>query len=100
MHKLLFENQKEWINTSKSKLILRNLASRTNLDLKEFDKCIERDDHKQEISNDASEGASYGITVTPTLFINNKKIIVGAQDSSVYTEIIEQELKKAEETSR
>lgn len=100
MHNLIFTNQEAWSYNKDAQKILRNLASTLKLNMEEFDKCFLDERNKIEIGNDATEGSIYGVTVTPTLFINNQKVVIGSQTNSLYKEIIENELKKAEEAKQ
>ncbi|MDY6774100.1 MAG: DsbA family protein, partial [Candidatus Nanohaloarchaea archaeon] len=45
----------------------------------------------QEVNEDKQEGSSLGVSGTPTVFINGKKI-VGAQPYSRFKSVIESEL--------
>ncbi len=53
--------------------------------------CIENSDARQEVQDDLSEGQSIGASGTPTVFVNDQKI-VGAQPFSQFQSAIESQL--------
>jgi predicted DsbA family dithiol-disulfide isomerase len=66
-------------------------AADLNLEMDEFQECVEDDRHALEVQNDLRYGASLGITGTPTFFINGIPV-VGAQPLQVFINVIESEL--------
>jgi protein-disulfide isomerase len=85
-HYLLFENQAALDNES-----LKQYAVDLGLDAAVFNECLDSGKMAQEVEKDLQDGVSYGITGTPTFFINDIKV-VGAQPYEVFQQIIEQEL--------
>jgi protein-disulfide isomerase len=85
-HDLLFANQAQLDNDS-----LIGYADELQLDVDEFTTCLESGKHTEEVLADFDEGRSYGVTGTPTFFINGVRL-VGAQPFISFEEIIEQEL--------
>ncbi len=69
-------------------------AADLGLDVNSFNTCVAERRYQQEVNDDASVGASMGLTGTPTFFINGLKI-VGAQPYEVFQQIIDNELKTA-----
>jgi protein-disulfide isomerase len=57
---------------------LKAYASELGLDTAKFNACLDSNKYKAEVDKDTVEGRSYGVTGTPTFFINGKKF-VGAQ---------------------
>jgi protein-disulfide isomerase len=86
MHDLIFNNQQ-----SLSVDNLKGYASQLGLDSTTFDGCLDSREKTSEVQNDFSEGQSYGVTGTPTYFINGNKL-VGAQHYSAFKTLIDQEL--------
>lgn len=87
-HDKLFENQ----NT----LDIGNLkryAQDLGLDSTKFNDCLDSGMMAFEVQKDFNDGSSYGVSGTPTFFINGI-MLVGAQPYSVFEQVIEQELKK------
>ena len=66
-------------------------ASSLKLDLVKFKECLTSNRFQTAIQNDASYGASLGITGTPTFFVNGIPL-VGAQPFSTFKMVIDQEL--------
>lgn len=65
---------------------LINFASQLKLDTAAFTTCLNSDKYRAQIQRDTNEGQARGVTGTPTLFINNKKVgtvITGQQFDSV-----------------
>jgi protein-disulfide isomerase len=68
-----------------------NLAVDQGLDGDQFRECYESGKYRDEIAADYNDGRNYGVTGTPTFFINGVRI-VGAQPLDVFLQTIEQEL--------
>lgn len=58
---------------------LHRYAARLSLDLQRFDECLDNPQTQAEIQRDRDDGVSYGVSSTPTLFINGYRL-VGAVD--------------------
>ena len=86
-HDLLFEGQSQ--ATIKD---LKRSAEQLKLDSKRFGQCLDSGKHQAAVEADVQEGASLGVTGTPTFFINGR-ILVGAQPLESFRRIIEAELR-------
>jgi protein-disulfide isomerase len=86
MHDLLYEN----IAILSEDLYLE-LADELKLDTEQFADCLDSDKYADEVAADQQDGASYGVSGTPTFFINGWKL-VGAQPFTAFEALIEQEL--------
>ncbi len=86
MHDLLFENQMNWSGKSDAKEILVALA-KDNLNT-DIQTCLDTEEMKAEVEADYVAGKSYGISGTPSFFINGKKL-VGAWPYAVFEKVIE-----------
>jgi protein-disulfide isomerase len=66
-----------------------------DLGLKEdlFDKCLTSGKYKETIQKDVNEGASLGLTGTPTFFINGREFS-GAQSVQAISQIVDEELSR------
>ena len=71
---------------------IKNWASQIGLDTKTFNQCLDSGKYKSEVEKDIADGSAYGVSGTPTLYINDNPI-VGAQPFSVFKAIIDGELK-------
>ncbi len=70
MHDILFENQPFF-----DKGNLRIYASEIGLDMEQFESCIDSNDSATEIMQDREDGLSYGVSGTPTFFVNGRRLI-------------------------
>ena len=86
MHDKIFENQQAITTTD-----LKNYAKEIDLNLQDFNACLDSGEMASEVRKDFQDGQSAGVQGTPTFFINEQKI-VGAQPFSAFEEIIEGEL--------
>jgi protein-disulfide isomerase len=68
-----------------------SLAGDLNLDTDAFSQCMESDEIQAEIVKDYQDGRSYGVSGTPTFFINGRRLI-GAQPFVEFATIIDEEL--------
>lgn len=72
-------------------------GKQVGLDDAQFQQCLGDPGGIEVINAHLREGQSFGVTGTPTFFINNK-MIVGAQPQAVFDEIIEKELAGSPDT--
>lgn len=84
---LLYNNQNSLDNAS-----LKKFAGKIGLDRKKFDADLDSGKYVAEVRKDMADGESYGITSTPTIFVNGVKV----RDFSVegFRKAIEKALKK------
>jgi protein-disulfide isomerase len=87
-HKKLFENYKALAITD-----LKKYAADLNLNLTQFNQCLDSKKYQGNIQNDLNDGQGLGISGTPTFFIGNEEKgyekIVGAESFSVFKEAID-----------
>ena len=88
MHDAIFENQQSLSISS-----LKQWAGQIGLDTGEFNSCLDSGKHSEEVQSDFREGATYGVSGTPSFFINGIQL-VGAQPFSAFKQIIDSELEK------
>ena len=72
---------------------LKRWAGEISLDKTKFNQCLDSNKYKAEVDKDFSDGTAAGVSGTPTLFINGRRV-VGAQPFSVFKAIIDEELSK------
>lgn len=70
MHDLLFANQ-----TKLTLPDLLNYAKHLNLDLKTFQKALDKHSYRPLIERDLAEARALGVTTTPTFFINGRRLV-------------------------
>lgn len=68
---------------------LRQYADELGLDVNRFSTCLGSGEKAEVVLADLRDGSAYGVTGTPTFFINGRKL-VGAQPFSVFQTLIEQ----------
>ncbi|MFH0956177.1 MAG: thioredoxin domain-containing protein [Candidatus Falkowbacteria bacterium] len=83
MHDKLFQNQ--GVNTTDQ---LVSLANQVGADTLRFDDCLIKQKYLPQIQKDLSDGQTFGITGTPTYFINGYKV-AGDIPYDVFVKIIE-----------
>ena len=100
MHDILFENQGEWSNAGPQDVIelLNGYASDTGIDAAEFEECVAKGTHVEDIRGDLEDGRSYGVTGTPGFFIGNDDVgyisVEGAQPYDVFKRVIDSQLER------
>jgi len=85
---LLFQNQQALDVDS-----LKGYAQQLGLDTDAFNECLDSGRYTSEVQNDFAQGQSYGVTGTPTFFINGR-LLVGAKPFSAFQAMIAEELAK------
>jgi len=68
-------------------------AANLGMDSFRFNSCVNASTFKQEVDSDLNDGTKVGVSGTPTLFINGKRL-VGAQPYETIKAEIEAELSK------
>jgi protein-disulfide isomerase len=94
-HELLFENQ-DALNTDVSSLnnLLVGYAEELELDVEQFETCLEDQLHIGDIFTDMNVAQNNGATGTPAFFVNGQ-FISGAQPYEVFASLIDAELRAA-----
>ena len=87
-HDKLFANQQALSISD-----LKQYAKDLGLDTSKFDQCLDSGKYASEVQKDLKDGQSYGVTGTPTIFVNGNPV-VGAQPFSTFKQIIDAELAK------
>jgi protein-disulfide isomerase len=71
MHDLLYKEQGVWSKAADVPALFDSYAGTIGLDLERFKKDMQSPEVNARVTADHDEGASRGVTSTPTLFINN-----------------------------
>ncbi len=71
MADLLYANQKEW-GTEDVSAVLKRYASRLGLNRTKFDDCLDNEKFKDDVIADFEEASVFGVTGTPSTFINDE----------------------------
>ncbi len=92
-HDYLFEHQGDessnWANATHQK----EFAQALGLNMTQFNSCLDSGKYKKEVTDETAAGKKYGVTGTPTIFVNGVAI-VGAQPLQSFTDAIDAALKK------
>ncbi|MFQ5528728.1 MAG: DsbA family protein [Gemmatimonadota bacterium] len=77
---------------------LKEYARELGLDGEAFDGCLDSREKRSLVQNDLRDGYRFGVTGTPTFFINGQ-VVVGAQSPDVVSAFIDVALQEAAEIS-
>jgi protein-disulfide isomerase len=98
-HKMLYQHQAQWNRLSNPLSRLLELAGENGLDAEALQQCVKSGKMKPLVKADQDYGRSLQIRSTPTVFINNRRI-VGAQSEADFVRTIRQELTRAERAAQ
>jgi protein-disulfide isomerase len=85
-HDKLFDNQSELTVVN-----LKEWAVQLGMNAATFNACFDKGTHRQLVEEDQEEGSRYGVSSTPTVYINGRAV-VGAMPLETYEAIIQEEL--------
>lgn len=88
MHDELFNRQSEWSGRPDHLATFKTIASELGLNKDSFDKCLDKRVYLGNVNADYEEGLGKNVRGTPTIYINNQ-MIVGAQETSKFTNLID-----------
>lgn len=71
MHDLLYREQGNWSKNPDAPALFNSYAGKLGLDLERFKKDMQSPEVDARVKADQEDGASRGVTSTPTIFINN-----------------------------
>ncbi len=74
MHDVLYREQAAWSKAADAQSLFNAYAGMLGLKIDRFKKDMEGDEVKRRVNADQREGAALGVTVTPTIFINNRAL--------------------------
>jgi protein-disulfide isomerase len=86
--RLLFEDQGR---LSMADLVMR--AKAIGLNVKKFDRCLEKGEYSDLVKESIASGTSAGVSGTPAFFVNGI-FLSGAQPLAAFAEVIDSELEK------
>jgi protein-disulfide isomerase len=91
-HDYLLKNQGQenagWASANKQKIFAKTLGLNTS----KFNQCLDSRKYQKKVEDQTNAGKNYGVSGTPTVFINGQKI-VGAQPYNVFKQAIDSALK-------
>ena len=93
-HRLLYARQEQWRRLPNPRQRLEEFAGDVGVDTTALASCVRSGRMLKLIDADKAYGRSLGVRSTPTVFINDKRI-VGAQQEGDFVRTIRQELDRA-----
>jgi len=93
-HRLLYARQEQWRRLPDPRQRLEEFAGDVGVDTTALASCVRSGRMLKLIDADKAYGRSLGVRSTPTVFINDKRI-VGAQQEGDFVRTIRQELDRA-----
>ena len=87
MHNAMFADQSKLAQAD----LVTTAGGISGIDKDKFKTCLDTGKYKDEVTKDYNDGQKYGVTGTPTFFINGIPM-VGARDANSFAEIIDSEL--------
>ena len=97
MHDQLFQNQTTWSGNAAHNDIFKQFAAKLGLNQQQFNDCLDTQKDVDNVNKDYQEGLSKSVRGTPTFYINDQ-IVVGAQDTNVYTDMFDKLLQPSTAT--
>lgn len=91
LHDYLFSEQKQLRGNDLIKDGLEYASKQPGINIKTLTSCVETHQTAQLVAQDIHLGEQYGVSSTPSLFLNGKRVI-GAQDPAVYLGLIKSSL--------
>jgi protein-disulfide isomerase len=77
-----------WANRAVDVDSLKGYAAQLGLDTATFNDCLDSGKHASEVEKDYQDGQSYGVTATPTFFINGQ-LLRGAKPFESFKTVID-----------
>lgn len=93
-HRMLYARQEQWRRLSNPHQRLREFADDIGVDAAALASCVRSGRMEKLMNADKAYGRSLGVRSTPTVFVNDKRI-VGAQQEGDFVRTIRQELSRA-----
>ncbi|MGH8100998.1 MAG: DsbA family protein [Chthoniobacterales bacterium] len=98
MHDVLYREQSSWSKTDNPHELFSAYAGTIGLNVAEFNKDMESEKVKELVDSDHARGVSLGITMTPTVFINNHELPQDKRNPEGLHGTIDQAVKEASQT--
>ncbi len=96
MHDMMFEGQSEWsdISFDKQMAIFAGYAQKLGLDMKKYQADLADKHLADMVKKDKEDAFAMGINATPTIIINNNRVIVGGKNYADLIKMIDEEIAK------
>ncbi len=96
MHDMLYQQQKDWEQSSKPDAIFEAYAMQLGLDIQKFKQAVASSEVNDIINADMNEGKRLGVEATPSFFLNGKKLTDPPRDVDGFSKLIEDEIKSSQ----
>ncbi len=96
MHDMLYQQQKDWEQSSKPDIIFETYATQLGLNLQKYKQDTASSEVNAIINADSNEGKRLGVEATPTFFLNGKKITDPPRDVEGFSKLIEDTIKSSQ----
>jgi protein-disulfide isomerase len=73
-HDIVFSRQSEWAETTDAAKRFVDYAQQAGLERGAFTQCLRSDKYQKEVSESHQLGSTFGVSGTPTLFVNGKRV--------------------------
>lgn len=96
MHDMMFEGQGEWSDMAleKQMAIFSGYAQKLGLDMKKYQTDLADANSEAIVKKDKEDAFAMGINATPTIIINNNRVIVGGKSYADLKKIVDEEIAK------
>ena len=96
MHDMMFENQNAWEELSLDKKMetFAGYAKKLGLDMTKYTADLNDKTLADIVSKDKADAIAMGVNATPTIIINNNRIIVGGKNLADLKKIVDEEIAK------
>lgn len=91
-HDVLFGRQSEWSPSTRAVDLFVGYTQQAGVDRQAFEACLRSDRFQQEVSESYEMGSSLGVSGTPTLFVNGKRIDRIPARRAEWDELVRQEM--------
>ena len=89
MHDVLYREQSVWSKAADVRPLFNSYAAMLGLNVDRFSKDMESDAVKRRVAADQEQGERLGVTVTPTIFLNNRALPAAAADPAALRAAVE-----------
>lgn len=90
-HDLVFARQSEWSESDDAADLFAGYAGQAGLDRGAFSQCLRSDKYQKEVSESFQLGTTLGVSGTPSLFVNGKKVNDTPNTRAEWEQLIRQE---------
>lgn len=98
MHDVLYREQAAWSKTDNPHELFDAYAGTIGLNVVEFNKDMESEKVKERVDSDHARGVSLGVTMTPTVFINNHELAQDKRNPEGLHEVIDKAVMETSQT--